>query len=295
MGRMAMPVAAMSLIDQLGDFPCTVAPVASGAVAYRQASSGGYSGPVTHVLLHGIGSGSGSWLAQLAQARLARDRACHVVAWDAPGYGQSAPLLAAAPLAEDYAQRLWDWLDAAQFDTSAPLTLVGHSLGALMVASAARLRPARVRQVLLLAPAQGYANASAAVREKKLVDRLANLTRLGPAGLAKDRAVAMLSAQAGAHQIAFVEQIMAGIHARGYTQAAHMLAGGVIAADLAQLRCPVTVASGSADSITPQAGCRALAAQIGARYVSLGDAGHSCALEAAAAVGTLLGIDGAVA
>jgi len=177
-------------------------------------------------------------------------------------------------------------------DTQGPLTLVGHSLGALMAARAALLAPARVARLVLLAPAQGYANADAALREKKLRDRLAALEQLGPAGMARQRAGAMLSAHASAGQIAFVEQVMAAIRPAGYTQAARMLAGGDLAADLRALHCPVTVASGSADTITPADGCRALALAVGARYESLGEVGHSCALEAAARVNALIGIAG---
>jgi pimeloyl-ACP methyl ester carboxylesterase len=35
-----------------------------------------------------------------------------VLAWDAPGYGQSEPLPDSQPTPQAYAQRLWAWLDA---------------------------------------------------------------------------------------------------------------------------------------------------------------------------------------
>jgi len=119
---------------------------AGGAIGYRRAGEG-RGAPL--VLLHGIGSGSGSWVRQLEALSPVRE----VLAWDAPGYGQSTPLPMAQPQARDYAERLWQWLDALQ--VHAPVCLVGHSLGALMVASAARLQPARVTRVVLLSPARG--------------------------------------------------------------------------------------------------------------------------------------------
>lgn len=285
-----MPSHAVPLWEQLGQFPNAAAAAAAGLVHFRHACSPGYGGAVTHVLLHGIGSGAGSWLAQLVQASRAGPQQCRVVAWDAPGYGASAALPMDAPCASDYALRMWDWLDALPYASTAAFTLVGHSLGALMAAAAAVQRPARVKRLVLLSPAQGYARASATVRDKKLADRLAALAQFGPAGMAQRRAAAMLSPQASAQQTSFVEQVMAGIEPHGYAQAARMLANGDIAADLAQLRCPVTIASGAADGVTPVDACRALASQIGAPYQSLGEVGHSCALEAGAAVNRLLGI-----
>ena len=288
-----MAYAETPLWERLGQFPATAVATAAGVVYSRRACSPDYRGAVTHVLLHGIGSGSGSWLAQLEQAHNAAQRPCHVVAWDAPGYGGSAALAPDAPRAADYAQRFWAWLDALQFDITQPFTLVGHSLGALMAAAAAAVQcPTRVQRMVLLSPAQGYARASAAVRDKKLSDRLAALAQFGPSGMAHRRARAMLSPHADAQQIAFVEQVMAGIEPHGYAQAARMLANADILADLAQLQCPVTVASGAADTVTPMDACRALALQIGAPYLSLGEVGHSCALEAGVAVNGLLGIGG---
>ena len=73
-------------------------------VSYR---SGGSQGPVI-VLLHGISSGAASWLpcASLLAAR------ARVIAWDAPGYGNSTPLPQAEPKASDYALRLEGMLRA---------------------------------------------------------------------------------------------------------------------------------------------------------------------------------------
>lgn len=280
----------MPLIAQLALFPPATARLADGAIVqFRRA--GNAAAPVSHVLLHGIGSASASWLAQLQAAQADPAQNAHVLAWDAPGYGASAPLTPPAPVAADYAERLWAWLDAVR--VAHPVALAGHSLGALMAAAAARQEPARVARLVLLAPAQGYARASVELREKKLADRLANLVAHGPAGMAHQRAAAMLSPQPDADQLAFVEHVMAAIDPAGYTQAARMLAGGDLLADLRRLACPVTVASGSADTVTPAPACQELAAKIGAPYVALGAVGHSCALQAANRVNDLLELIGA--
>lgn len=283
----------MSLTAQLPQFASERVAVGDATVQFRRARSAdaGEGAAVTHVLLHGIGSASGSWLAQLQQTRASQQAVCHVLAWDAPGYGNSTALPMETPVAADYACRLWQWLDALGEPAAAPLTLVGHSLGALMAAAAAGMASARVAQLVLLAPAQGYARADAAERDKKLADRLANLARLGPAAMAQQRASAMLSSGASADQIAFVAQLMAQIDPAGYTQAARMLAGGDLLGDLQALDCPMLVASGSADTITPAHGCQSLALQVDAPYVSLGPVGHACALEAPAQVNRLIGLE----
>ena len=283
----------MPLITRLGEFAVARCATPQGMVQFRHAGAPGYDGSVTHLLLHGIGSGSGSWLAQLAAVQALAGTACHLLAWDAPGYGGSDALPMESPAAADYARRLWAWVDALGASARAPLVLVGHSLGALVAASAAVQRPRQVARLFLLAPAQGYARAQPALRAQKLADRLASLALLGPAGMAQQRAPAMLSPQASADQVSLVEHIMATIRPHGYTQAARMLADADLAADLALVRCPVTIASGSADTVTPQAGCRALALQVGAAFVNLGAVGHSCALEAAGPVNALIGLAGA--
>jgi pimeloyl-ACP methyl ester carboxylesterase len=293
-----------SWVDRLQHFPLHDIATPMGRVAYRQAGGGsamaaGQAVDVTHVLLHGIGSSSANWTAQLEAATV--HPACSVLAWDAPGYGASAALPMDAPTAADYARRLWAWLDAViaaqgaeKGATAAPVTLVGHSLGCLMAASAAAQQPHRVQRLILLSPAQGYARAEPAERDKKLQDRLDLLARLGPAGMAQLRGAAMLAPRADADKVALVQQIMAQIDPHGYTQAARMLAGGDLQSDLrlftAQSTCPVLVASGSADTITPPAGCQQAAAQINAPYLSLGSVGHACAIEAADEVTRLIGL-----
>jgi pimeloyl-ACP methyl ester carboxylesterase len=277
--------AALSLPTRLTHFALQGVDTPAGHVQFRHAGS-----PVdqtTHVLLHGIGSGSASWLMQLEAAAHCGSSA-GVLAWEAPGYAASTPLDVAQPQAHDYAGRLWCWLDTLR--VTSPVTLVGHSLGALMAARAATEQPQRVARLVLLAPAQGYARAPAQEREKKLHDRLHTLATLGPQGMADQRGAAMLSAQASAQHIAFVQSVMAQIKPAGYTQAAHLLAQGDVGADLAHWSGPLLIASGSADAITPMAGCQALAAQCQVAWQDLGPVGHACALEAGQAINRLLNL-----
>ena len=259
-----------------------------GRVQYRRA---GLAKHVTHVLLHGIGSGSGSWVAQLEAARRSHDLC--VLAWDAPGYGESVSLDKQSPLAHDYAARMWAWLDALQkngTNVSRSFVLAGHSLGALIAARAAAMRANAVSRLVLLSPAQGYGNALPEEREEKLHSRLNNLKALGPEGMAAKRSHAMLSPNASKVQLDWVREIMSQIHPHGYAQAAYMLSQGTLLRDLEGVRCPVVVASGEADGITPPAACALVAEAAGVERVSLGSVGHACPLEAAERVNTLMGL-----
>lgn len=270
----------MSLQEQLADFAPRFAATPDGRVEYRHAGEAPGRAPVL-VLLHGIGSASASWVAQLRDLSPGR---C-ILAWNAPGYGGSDALPQETPSAADYAARMWPWLDSLGVAT---ITLAGHSLGALMAAAATAQQPERVRQLVLLAPALGHADAPPAIRDGKLRERLANLDALGPQGLADKRGAAMLSPAALPEQVAFIKAVMAQVRPHGYAQAARMLADGAIAADLARITCPVSVASGSADTITPPEGCRRAAAAARTTLIDLGPVGHACALEAADAVNQLL-------
>ena len=150
------------------------------------------AGPVL-VCLHGIGSGAASWLdTALLLAPQAR-----VIAWDAPGYGASTPLAPSAPKAADYAERLGAMLDALGV---ARCTLVGHSLGALTAAAAARpgsALAARIERLVLISPAGGYgAPERAETRQRVRTQRLDTLARAGVAGMAAQADARLLSANA---------------------------------------------------------------------------------------------------
>jgi pimeloyl-ACP methyl ester carboxylesterase len=106
-------------------------------------------GALPVVLLHGIGSNADSFEPLMA----AMDGSYPTLAWNAPGYGDSAPLAVEWPDASDYAAALNRLLAHLQI---ARCVLVGHSLGNLIAARYAVAAPEQVAALILISPALGY-------------------------------------------------------------------------------------------------------------------------------------------
>lgn len=238
-----------------------------GTLAWREAGQG-----LPLVLLHGIGSGSQSWSGQLdALATTHR-----VVAWDAPGYAESTPLPNPEPLAQDYARALAEFLARLGIEE---LVLVGHSLGA-MVASAWAAQPtARLHALLLASPARGYGRAAPGTRESKWRERVEAIDRLGPHGLAMERAARLCAPGASPRVIEQVCWNMARTTPRGYAQAAHMLAQDDLHTHLRRVAAPVCVLCGALDRVTPPAACEEVAREVGAPFTLLSGVAHACYVE----------------
>ena len=249
----------------------------SGAqVSVRECGRSG--GRPTAVLLHGIGSGAASWL---HVALLVCEHA-HVLAWDAPGYGESTPLPGDAPADSDYAGRLDELLRTLGIERC---VLVGHSLGALMACAYARGPGAsRVARLLLISPAGGYGGpGQAAVAGRVRSERRETLHTLGVAGLAERSAARLLSPAADAKARAWVAWNSARLRPSGYLQAVELLCAGDLARN-AGLETPVEVYCGDADTVTPPEGCRNWAEFFHAGFELIEGAGHAGPVEQPGAV-----------
>ena len=247
-------------------------------LAYR---CGGSHGPVV-LLLHGISSGAASWLS-CASLLAAHAR---VIAWDAPGYGNSQALPIAAPKAADYALRLQDLMRALDVR---PDVIVGHSLGALMAATyVAEASPALLpAQLLLLSPAQGYGGPGTEDQARDVArQRLEALAAVGVEGLAERGPGRLLSAAASADMQAWVRWNMRRLDPDGYRQAVAMLCGDVIDDYLGRRGqgVNVRVGCGALDVVTPPPGCAALAERFALPFELIPDAGHACYVEQASRV-----------
>jgi pimeloyl-ACP methyl ester carboxylesterase len=262
----------MNLDARIGAFP----PKRSKSISYREARAG-----QALVLLHGIGSSSAGWLCQLESLKGYR-----LVGWDAPGYGESDFLEDAQPKAADYAAALHGLLDRLLLKD---VVLVGNSLGCLLAGAYAAAHPERVRSMILLGPAGGWGGAPPAEREEKLRARLRQLEELGPQGLAEQRSPTLLAAGSSPAALELVRWNQRRIRPQGYRQATHCLANSRLVEEARLFRKPVLVACGTEDTITPEAGCKAIAAAYPrGEYHPLPGIGHAPHIEAPERINALI-------
>ncbi|MFM9270428.1 alpha/beta fold hydrolase [Halomonas elongata] len=250
----------------------------TGPQAYRESGEG-----EAIVLLHGISSGAASWeplVAHLPGYRL--------LAWDAPGYGDSQSLAEAEPMAADYAARLDAWLDALGVERC---LLVGHSLGAMMATALAARRPGRLAGAVLADPALGYRDADDAKRDEVYRSRWTLLAEQGRDAYAEARAPRLLRDDANPTDIDRVREGMRRLHIEGFAQASWMLANDDLEGYVPEgLPVPATVLCGTEDAITTPEASHALAERLGLSYHAIPRAGHASYIDApgafAAAVDT---------
>lgn len=228
------------------------------AISFLQAGNDGDRLPI--MLLHGIGSNSSSFetmLPLLAERR-------QVIAWDAPGYGESVELEADWPDPDDYAYALAKLLDACSIERS---VILGHSLGAMIASRFARIFPHRTSALVLLSPACGYCAAKGAALPPAQQARIDELSSLGAAEFARLRAPRLVFQPKEKPEVyRSVERAMASVHPRGYTQAVRLLATGDIFQDLGVIESiPTFVGWGDEDVVVTPEKSEAVSAALRAR------------------------------
>ena len=232
-------------------YPVNQTIVGNGVFSYRQAGSQEKGTPVI-ALLHGIGSGSGSWAHMLSYF----EDHYRVLAWDAPGYNFSTSLSDENRGASGYARALNDFLSSLEVN---PRIIVGHSLGAMIAgAYAAEVNPSL--PVLILAdPANGYGRESPKLRAEKLTDRLNMVRELGPDGMAEMRSKNLLSSFATTDALELVIWNMRKVTVHGYEQASNTLVNGNLSGRAQEYRGRVLVLCGGEDHVTPVDACQEVA------------------------------------
>jgi pimeloyl-ACP methyl ester carboxylesterase len=225
------------------------------------------------VLLHGILQDSRSWRGQLD----ALSDEFTVVAWDAPGCGQSSDPPETFRLPE-YADCLAAFVDACALDRP---HVLGLSLGGALALELFRRHP-QVPGTLVLASA--YAGWAGSLPADVVERRLAQALR--EADLSAEEFVpgwipGLLTESAPVALVDEVEAMMSGFHPAGYRAMARGLAEADLRDVLPRIDVPTLLLYGDADRRSPLSVAEGLHAEIPAStLVVLPGVGHLANLEA---------------
>jgi 3-oxoadipate enol-lactonase len=220
------------------------------------------------VFLHGVGGGHHAWERQLPWFA---DKGFPSHAWDQPGYGHS-------PLVEPYDLEQVSAALARLIQSlgSEPVVLVGHSMGGLIAQETYVRYPRLVKALALCFTSPAFAGGNSDFTKQFIA------ARIGPLDAGKtmkDIASALMPTMRGAKSdpsgLALAEQIMGGIAPDTYRKAVHLLTTFDRRKELADIKVPTLVLSGSDDKTAPPAMMEKMAQKIpGTDYLRLEGCGH---------------------
>lgn len=224
------------------------------------------SGPAL-LLFHGIGGNATQFRHQLDGLA----DAYTVVAWDAPGYGESDDPDTDWTMAT-FAEHAVAFIDALGIGQA---HVLGQSWGGVLAAELYRRAPERFLSLIL---SDTFAGGSAQPEEERaasLQARLRSLETMTPAEMAEARTPAVVGPTPSPAALSAARQMMAEIRPSGYRVAATVLAAADERDVLPTVTVPTLVITGEHDKIVPRAAADALHAAIsGSCLVIIPDAGH---------------------
>jgi pimeloyl-ACP methyl ester carboxylesterase len=170
-----------------------------------------------------------------------------VIAWDAPGYGQSSPFAISTPAATDYADALADLMSALGISRA---TVVGSSWGSVVAATFAARYPAATRALVLSAPNVARGHLSGA--ERNAAREL--LMRSAAAQSSETRAAVvdtLLAPNAGPLVREVVSRLRDAVTPTGWEHAVDMLFSTHTPSLVPSIQAPISVIIGKLDRLAP--------------------------------------------
>lgn len=224
------------------------------------------------VFLHGIGGAARAWRGQLETF----GDHYHAIAWDMPGYGNSAPLGTAS--IATLAEALQDFLSA--IGASRPV-VVGHSIGGMIVQQWLVKHPREATAVVLAQTSPAFGKADGDWQRSFIEARLGPLDRGETmASLAPVLVKELVGEDPDPTGMDIARDCMASVPETSYRGSMLALLGFDQRKALADINVPTLVLSGSKDRNAPAPMMAKMATFIpSASYVELDGVGHLANLE----------------
>jgi len=237
-----------------------------GAISYREAGQG-------HALflLHGMNGNSRSWAPQLK----AFSDSYRVIAWDAPGYGESDPV---APDADAYAAQAAYLLDHLEVKRT---HVIGHSMGGVIAERFCARHLDRAASLVLSGTHWGNAAPEGAPLAAKYARRLQELEDMPAEEYGKVRAGKMLPSSPQPDVFDLVAGVASEMRREGLLNGGQMVEKTDNRPFLPALKLPVLIITGDHDPVVkPQRSEAMMEFLPSVRARSLPGVGHAAYLEA---------------
>ncbi|SNT50937.1 proline-specific peptidase [Bacillus sp. OK838] len=222
------------------------------------------------VILHGLGNNSQSWRKQLCQM----NEEFRVIAWDAPGYGESSDPKEEFQDFSQFADVLKEFLESLGLQS---VYLLGHSMGSAIALDFTSRFPEMVEALIISDATRGAAGVSQEENKRKLQNRLHSINTLNPGELAKKRVKALMSPNASVELVKEAERIMSQVRPAGYRSVSFSLSNLNQMEILSSISVPTLVMCGELDQVTPVSESRIFHELIpNSEFAIVPNTGHLC-------------------
>jgi pimeloyl-ACP methyl ester carboxylesterase len=209
----------------------------NGRLAYREAGVG-----PTLFLLHGMNGGSQSW-AHLFQSLATSFR---IVAWDAPGFGESDVF---GDRVEDFKGAATALMNSLKLNNA---VLIGHSMGGVVALQLATEQEASVSGLILSSTHLGFGCPKGAALMPRYADRIERMISKGvDIAYGRERAKRSTPPETSEAVIEFLAKIAAGSRAEGIRNGGRMSQEADNAEICSKISVPVLILSGEKDTVIP--------------------------------------------
>lgn len=225
------------------------------------------------ILLHGLTINSQSWKKQIEGLK---DQFT-VIAWDAPGYGQSSDPKQELQHFSDFAMYLKKFVDALDLG---PVYLLGHSMGSGIATEFCVQYPEAVKGLILANPTRGGSVLDPEVNRRDLEKRLQLIETLTPQDMAKQRVRTLFAPNPSEELVKETEELIAQVRPMGYRSAVQSISSAEVDSKYELIEVATLIICGTMDNVTPVSESKAVHAKVpNAKLELIEDTAHMCHLE----------------